>query len=312
MNINKYWYVKIGNLRSGKTLVLSKFLLRFLLIFMFLLISFFLFLTYNFVMNKKIESFNKNLEKENLLLKEKLAWIEKKTDSIEVKIKLIENWEDDFRQKNKFKPIDKDLRKMGIGGIPINNEESILNINNSEIRKEYLDLYNELIYIEAKVDFSFSTHKEVIANYNLRKSIFNNTPSIYPAYGKITDPYGYRFHPILRRMCMHYGVDVANREGTPIYATANGKVSKTSYHYAMGNYIIILHKYGYITCYGHLKSFLVSPGEEVVKGQVIGLMGSTGRSTGHHVHYEVRRYRARLNPENFFNVKKEEINIALE
>lgn len=126
-------------------------------------------------------------------------------------------------------------------------------------------------------------------------------PSIYPTFGVITDGFGLRMHPILERIEFHHGIDIANNTGTAIYATAAGVVKKVAYENGYGKFIRIDHENGYETIYAHLYRQNVRVGDRVNKGQIIGLMGNTGLSTGPHVHYEVLAGGQRVNPAEYLN-----------
>jgi hypothetical protein len=135
--------------------------------------------------------------------------------------------------------------------------------------------------------------KESIEEYRKQMAA---TPSIWPARGKVTSEFGPRNSPLSRRKEFHFGIDIAGPRGTPILATAEGEVVLASYRIGFGNTIIIDHGYGITTVYAHLKNFNVHLGSSVQKGQVIGYMGSTGYSTGVHLHYEVHRKGVAVNP----------------
>lgn len=121
-------------------------------------------------------------------------------------------------------------------------------------------------------------------------------PSIWPAAGVITSLYGVRQDPIDGRSSYHEGIDIANTYNTPILSTAAGIVSFSGYNYGYGNLVEIVHGNGISTRYGHNAVILVKTGQEVKKGEPIALMGSTGKSTGAHVHYEVRINNSPVNP----------------
>lgn len=126
------------------------------------------------------------------------------------------------------------------------------------------------------------------------------TPSIWPTYGRLTSGFGMRRSPFNRAvMQFHRGVDIAGTHGTPVYATADGRVTTSSYRGGYGNLIIINHGYGFETYYAHLSRFAVSSGQWVKRGQVIGYMGRTGQVTGTHLHYEVHIYGVAVNPLNY-------------
>lgn len=127
-----------------------------------------------------------------------------------------------------------------------------------------------------------------------------SVPSAKPlANAALTSSYGVRTHPVLGGKRMHSGLDLASPTGTPVYATADGYVSRSGVVGAYGNLVELNHGAGMQTRYGHLSALLVAPGQRVTKGQLIGRVGSTGRSTGPHLHYEVRIDGAAMNPELF-------------
>lgn len=119
---------------------------------------------------------------------------------------------------------------------------------------------------------------------------------LLPVNGRITSSYGQRFHPILGYARMHAGVDFGARWGSPIVATAAGVVSYAGYHGGHGNYVRLDHGGGLGTGYGHMSRIAVGPGERVSAGEVIGYVGSTGLSTGPHLHYEMYRGGRTVNP----------------
>ena len=115
---------------------------------------------------------------------------------------------------------------------------------------------------------------------------------------RVTSPYGMRRHPILRFTKMHKGVDFAAPKGTPILAAGSGIVKRAGTFGAYGRYVLLQHKNGLSTAYAHMDKIMkgVRPGKQVKQGQIIGRVGTTGRSTGPHLHYEVMRGKRRINP----------------
>lgn len=118
---------------------------------------------------------------------------------------------------------------------------------------------------------------------------------------KLTSQYGFRADPFAGRRARHKGVDMAGPIGTPIYATADGIVGRAQWVGGYGKYVELNHGGEIQTRYGHMSEILVQPNQRVTKGQVIGLMGSTGRSTGSHLHYEVRIAGNSVNPMPFIS-----------
>ena len=121
-------------------------------------------------------------------------------------------------------------------------------------------------------------------------------PSITPVTGVITSPYGPRTDPFTGLYTMHHGIDIAAAPGTPVKSPADGVVIKTGVEARYGLYIDVDHGNGYKTRFGHLSSILVKTGTELKRGDIIGRVGMTGKSTGNHLHYEVQKDRRRVNP----------------
>ncbi len=117
---------------------------------------------------------------------------------------------------------------------------------------------------------------------------------------RVTSRFGYRIHPISGNTTFHYGADLAASTGTPVVSVADGKISETGYGSINGNYVKITHADGYISHYTHLQTINVRKGETVVQGKQIGTVGSTGYSTGPHLHFELRRNGKILDPFKYF------------
>jgi murein DD-endopeptidase MepM/ murein hydrolase activator NlpD len=136
-------------------------------------------------------------------------------------------------------------------------------------------------------DWIGSRLDQVEANLARQESLFSATPSIAPALGLITDSFGRRPDPFTGRRAFHKGLDISARRGTPVVASADGVVVFTGRNGGLGKTVRVAHGFGYTTLYGHLDKITVSPGDEVQRGDQIGLLGNSGRSTGPHLHYEV-------------------------
>ncbi len=119
----------------------------------------------------------------------------------------------------------------------------------------------------------------------------------------LTSPYGYRVHPITGNYSLHNGVDLAIGQGTPIYATKSGYVTTATYNYAYGYYVTINHMDGFSSLYGHMTNYVVSDGQYVERGQLIGYVGSTGYSTGPHLHFTIYYNGATVNPMGYISLQ---------
>lgn len=129
--------------------------------------------------------------------------------------------------------------------------------------------------------------QELLSSLSQKKSLLSSIPSITPTNGWITSHFGRRVSPFTGRSTLHKGIDVAAATGTPIYAPADGVVIFSGIKAGYGNYIMIAHGYGIVTGYGHNSQNMVHPGQKIKRGDQIATVGSTGRSTGPHLHYEV-------------------------
>ena len=144
-----------------------------------------------------------------------------------------------------------------------------------------------------------ASFKEINVFLDKQRSILAATPSIWPVKGWITSGFGKRASPLTGEPGRHMGVDIANEVNTPIRAAADGIVTYAGWESGYGRLVAIEHGYGFSTRYGHCARVDVKVGDEVKRGQVIGYMGSTGRSTGSHVHYEVRIHGMPVDPEKY-------------
>ena len=187
------------------------------------------------------------------------------------------------------------------------------------IGQEYEDLLEqsedeqaELALAIAKAEKEYKAAKEAETPKPIYPSGGNTTPStsiptssgwITPcSYIAFTSPFGGRIHPISGVYKMHYGVDLANNTGTPIYAARSGTVTTASYNGSAGYYVSINHGDGFSSIYMHMTHYIVYAGQYVQQGQVIGYMGSTGGSTGPHLHFGISYNGTYVNPANYINI----------
>ncbi len=171
------------------------------------------------------------------------------------------------------------------------------------IFKELSELKSLSVMLEESVDSLAKISKTLESHSELLVEL----PALWPLHGvrgRITNNFGYSEHPFTKVPYMHLGIDIAYRMGTPVVATANGHVLEKRHEpMGFGNYIVIRHKYGFFTKYAHLNQVFVEEGETVQQGQKIGTLGSTGLSTGPHLHYEVRIGSQVVDPVRYMNIK---------
>ncbi len=179
--------------------------------------------------------------------------------------------------------------------------EQLLDMTNSEIVVSTSKKLNELkkeLYIQSK------SYDDLVLMAKNNETMLQNLPAIQPVLNKnltrMASGYGWRIDPIYHTRRFHAGMDFTAPVGTDIYATANGTVSGAGWEQGYGNCVQINHGFGYITLYGHMSAIKVRPGQKVKRGDVIGLVGNTGKSTGPHLHYEVHFKGQVMNPQNYY------------
>lgn len=153
--------------------------------------------------------------------------------------------------------------------------------------------------------FGLETKDELILQTERYLNTIHNVPLGAPVPGVLTSKFGQRIDPINGKPAYHRGVDIRGRKGTDVKATADGTVVIQNYNKSSGRYIVLDHGNGFRTRYAHLKKSLVQKGDIVQRGQVIGLVGNSGRSTGPHVHYEIHYQDKIVNPTRFLRIAKD-------
>lgn len=144
--------------------------------------------------------------------------------------------------------------------------------------------------------------ERLLANTDKYLEILEGTPLGKPVSTRISSRYGVRKDPLNKKRAFHEGIDFKGKSGDKIKATASGKVKKSTYSKSLGHYVIVTHLQGYETLFAHMKKRLVKRGEKVKRGDIIGLVGSTGRSTGPHLHYEIHRNGKHVDPLKYIKV----------
>jgi len=196
-------------------------------------------------------------------------------------------------------PVADAVRKAGFGGT--NRYEELMDMANSDLvinTTQKLDMLNRQLYIQSK---SFD---EVVELFKDHDNMLRSIPAIQPVSNKnlkyTASGYGMRIDPIYKTAKFHAGMDFSANIGTPVYATGDGVVKKAGWQSGYGKIIVINHGHGYETWYAHLDKYDVRVGQKVVRGEVIGKVGNTGKSTGPHLHYEVHLKGKVVNPVNYY------------
>ena len=209
-------------------------------------------------------------------------------NNFEKKIRIIANIEKKDGQDGLF----------GVGGsIPedLDTQIPLTQAHNSLLR----DMHEQVDQLQAASINQNQGFETLFKYLNDQQNLLASTPAVRPCQGWTTSRFGYRKSPFTGRREFHKGLDIANREGSPIIATADGVVVSTGPKGLLGNMVRIDHGHGMVTRYGHLSKMLVKRGQAVKRGDKIALMGNTGRSTGPHLHYEIHLNGIPVNPQKY-------------
>lgn len=239
------------------------------------------------------------LRQENSMLKSQYNILNRRLDNSLKIMEDIRNRDDNFyrvmmqmepmSRSQRFAGLDnekryKDLQKLPDGGLV-------------KLLTQRLDLFDRQLYAQS---ISFD---QLRSEAGKQKDKLAHIPSVIPIDIKdytMSSGYGYRRDPVYGSTKFHAGLDFAAKSGTPVYATGDGVVEVAERRSGYGNCIDITHGYNYLTRYAHLSEILVAPGQSVKRGDLIGKVGSTGKSTGPHLHYEVRFKDEPQNPVNYY------------
>jgi hypothetical protein len=261
------------------------------------------------------------LQRENLALQQELNQIQFHLDTLQTTVDRVQRFNQKLRALTE---VDKEFAKrqqgpLGQGGSEdltegdslfhfgdFSVEEASLEIGPESLphldrRQRFLvqKLYSWMGRIYRDSELETQSVEELFEVLKGQKLQLAATPSIMPVRGWVTSHFGYRLDPFSGRRSLHRGLDVAARKGTPIVAPAEGVVSFSGPYGGFGNTVIVFHGYGISTLYAHAQDLLVRSGQRVNRGDVLGTVGNTGRSTGAHLHYEVRVNGIQVDPRKY-------------
>jgi murein DD-endopeptidase MepM/ murein hydrolase activator NlpD len=260
-------------------------------------LSFFLLINTSYFETPKDKLLTNELE----YMKLNYKLLNKKADLMDEALKAIAERDNNiYRIYFNTSPITEEERKAGFGGV--NRYRDLEGFNNSQLvintSKRIDGLMKELAIQSKSLD-------DIVALGKQKEKLLAAIPAIQPVKNedlkRMASGYGYRNDPFTKIRKFHYGMDFTAKTGTPIFATGDGVVLKADNSLSgYGNHIEINHGFGYITLYAHLSKYNCRPGQRVKRGDIIGYVGSTGRSEAPHLHYEVIKNGERINPINFY------------
>jgi murein DD-endopeptidase MepM/ murein hydrolase activator NlpD len=231
---------------------------------------------------ERLQGENGNLRSENKQFKTATAQLEETLASLELV----------SRRLTKMAGMEKHAEAFaGIGGQPSDYPS-------------FMYAGDRLDYLKGRVGDLQAEFHQLNDIYQRRNTLAAVTPSIMPVRGYPSGGFGLRVDPFSGRKDFHPGLDIASPYGNKVVATANGIVTFAGARFGYGNAVVLDHRFGMSTLFGHMSRVVVRPGQQVKRGDIIGYVGNTGRSTGPHLHYEVRLNERPLNPMNFLRPRK--------
>lgn len=295
----KYYY-DTQNLRYEKVVVpLRVRLLRF---FFFIVVSVFIafaivFVVFRFIPSPQLKLAELKYEK----MRQNYEQLVTKTEKLEREMVSLEKRDNDvYRSIFEANPLPDSARaKLTEEKVEF---EKVAALNDEELGNELAATLNN---INARINYQYASYTSIEKLIKNQEGKLASIPAIQPVSNKdlnrVASGYGLRIDPIYGTPKMHKGLDFTAPQGTPIYATGNGRVTNASFDQGgYGNHVIINNGYGYKTLFGHMSKIKVKAGQKVKRGEVIGWVGNTGKSTGPHCHYEVHVNGREVNPIYFF------------
>ncbi len=241
------------------------------------------------------------LQEENVVLKRRFIELRGKTDQLSEQMELLIEDDKKLLTLAGLDEVDPDTRMVGSGGSELAPKDD-LSVLSEAVQDGIVSLELDLDRLVRQAELERANFEKINLKLAENQELLNRTPSMLPvARGYVSSRFGRRIHPFTGRPHFHSGIDIAGRRGDSIFATADGTVAEIHYRDRyLGRYIVIKHGFGIETLYGHLSKIGVKKGHKIRRGDQIGKMGTSGRTTGPNVHYTIKRNGKAVNPRNFY------------
>lgn len=257
----------------------------------------------------------KQLERENAFLNEQLDGMNDEMTLLTAVLQDIEKRDNEiYRVVFNADPFPEQMRQLGTGGT-----DEFDHLKGYEVSDKVIENAKKIKELQKRIYAQSISFDEVIKLAREKEKMLACIPAIQPIANedltRMSSGYGWRIDPIYKTQKMHWGIDFTAETGTNVYATGNGVVKEIEQKlWGYGTSVIIDHGFGYTTRYAHLSGFTVKPGDKITRGQLIGYVGTSGKSTAPHLHYEVEKNGVKINPIHYFHsdVDSEEYERLLE
>jgi murein DD-endopeptidase MepM/ murein hydrolase activator NlpD len=243
----------------------------------------------------------KILQQRNAVLHDRYDELQDSLETIQQQMQELEKRDNDvYRAIFEASPVPDSARAK-----QIETQQEIAVVENMKDNQLLSSIMSSMNNLSSRIRAQHESYDEIDELVQNKEQLLAHTPAIQPVSNKdlnrVASGFGYRIDPVYKTVKFHAGLDFSAPQGTPIYATADGSVAVAGNQgNGYGNHVIIKHGYGYETLYGHMVRVNVRPGAAVKRGQIIGWVGSTGKSTGPHCHYEVHKNGQKIDPIYFF------------
>ncbi|MBP9706207.1 MAG: M23 family metallopeptidase [Oligoflexales bacterium] len=254
----------------------------------------------------------RRLLSENSGLKSEARALVNSLEEVKTSLKKVNDYSSKLDQITKLR-VDTVSKKTGIG--PLNHSEYIAaklqDIPNPKSAKSvfptgvkvdslaFRPIFERLSSLQTEADQQAFQLQRLLSSLNQQKSFINSVPSVAPVSGWVASGFGWRISPFTGARTLHNGLDLAASPGTPVLSPADGVVLFSGAKEGYGNFIMIAHGYGIVSRYGHNAQNMVQAGQKILRGEQIATVGSTGRTTGPHLHYEVWHNSSAVDPKKF-------------
>lgn len=283
---------------SIKKIKLSSIFLKFIFIVVSLSFVSVLYFSYDYLTIRNDAAKLSEFKHLTVIQKEQIDLLVTKIDNFEKKMADIKQLDQKIRILTNIENNRDGGQFLGMGGPVI--EENMAESQIAETQRTLIDsIHKNMDQLLEEANYQEDSFRELFEFLKKQKSILASTPSIWPIMGWVTSEFGYRISPFTGNREFHRGIDIAAKMGEDIMAPANGVVIKKSLEPGMGNMVKIDHGNGIVTCYGHLAKTMVKRGQRIKRGDVIGQLGNSGRSTGPHLHYGIRVNGVYVNPRKY-------------
>ncbi len=227
--------------------------------------------------------------------KSKIHFFSSKIEDLEKQLSRLKDFDKRIRIIANLEKSQETTSFMGMGGPSPSDVREKLRVEKDE-KGLAQQLRTDIERLESETTSQEESLSELEKLLQSKKEMLVHTPSIWPVHGWVTSGFGFRTNPFTGLNQMHEGLDISNRVGTPVIATADGIVSDTGKDSSHGNVVVVSHGFGINSRYFHLSKIFVRAGQKVKRGDKIAEVGTTGKSTGPHLHYEVRVNGIPVNP----------------